>query len=175
MAEAFSGMQDILLGYDTDLHFENGDLMTTTGIDYIEREIYKLLITEPGDWKASPLLGASPNRLTGEQNTRENAQIMQDILLEGIKQTVYPASAEVRVVPTDYESVLVFIDVFVRSQEVVVLPFEFDYITGFRKLSRSDPRVTQPKTTQQYTINDISKTKRPNKYWSRIRQETLNI
>lgn len=175
MAESFSGMTDILLGYDTDLHFENGDLMTTTGIDYIEREIYKLLITSPGDWKASPLLGASPNRLTGEQNTRENAQLMQDIILDGIRQTVYPASADVRVVPTDYDSVLVFIDVFVRSQDVVVLPFEFDYVNGFKKLSRSDERVTAPKSTKTYAINDISKMTKPNKYWSRIREDSLNI
>lgn len=175
MAESFSGMTDILLGYDTDLHFEDGDLMTTTGIDYIEREIYKLLITNPGDWKASPLIGASPNKLTGEQNTRENAQLMQDIILEGIRQTVYPATAEVRVVPTDYDTVLVFIDVFVRSQDVVVLPFEFDYINGFRKLNRSDERVTAPKSTQKYSINDISKMTKPNKYWSRMRDDSLNI
>ena len=53
MAEAFAGMKDILLGYDTDIYFENNDLMICTGVDYIEREIYKLLITEPGDWKAN--------------------------------------------------------------------------------------------------------------------------
>lgn len=175
MAEAFSGMRDILLGYDTDIHFENGDLMTTTGIDYIEREVYKLLITSPGDWKASPLIGASPNELIGESNTRENAQIMQNKIEDGIKQTVYPASASVRVVPTDYDSVLVFVDIFVRTQEVVVLPFEFDYINGFRKLSKADPRITQLKTTKEYQINDISKTQRPNKYWSRLREDTLNI
>lgn len=175
MAEAFSAMRDILFGYDTDIHFENGDLMTTTGIDYIEREIFKLLITNQGDWKASPLLGASPNQLIGELNTRENAQALQNIVEEGIKKTVYPASASVRVVPTNYESVLVLIDIFVRTQEVVVLPFEFDYVNGFRKLSKADPRITRPKSTKNYQINDISKIKRPNKYWSRIREDTLNI
>jgi hypothetical protein len=175
MAEAFSSMHDILLGYDTDLHFENGDLMLTTGIDYIEREIYKLLITEPGDWKASPFLGASPNQLTGSANTRENAIRMKDIITEGIKPTVYPAQVDVRIVPTDYDSVLVFIDVYVRSEDVVVIPFEFDYITGFRKLNKADTRVTKPISSQQYKINDISKITRPNKYWSRIREDTQNI
>lgn len=175
MAEAFSGMTDVLLGYDTDLHFENGDLMTTTGVDYIEREIYKLLITQPGDWKASPLLGASPNQMTGEQNTRETAQRLQSLIEAGIKDTVYPASADIRVVPTDYDSVLVFIDVFVRTQEIVTIPFEFDYVLGFRKLSRADERVTKPQSTQQYQVNDISTMTRPNKYWSRIRDDSLNI
>lgn len=168
-------MTDVLLGYDTDLHFENGDLMTTTGVDYIEREIYKLLITQPGDWKASPLLGASPNQMTGEPNTRETAQRLEALIETGIRETVYPASADIRVVPTDYDSVLVFIDVFVRNQEIVTIPFEFDYAIGFRKLSRADARVTTPRSTQQYKVNDISTMKRPNKYWSRIRDDSLNI
>ena len=175
MAEAFSGMHDVLLGYDTDLHFEDGDLMLTTGIDYIEREIFKILITQPGDWKASPLIGVSPNQLTGSANTRENAIKMQDLLLEGIRSTVYPATADVRIVPTDYDSVLVFIDVYVRTNDVVVIPFEFDYITGFRKLNKADERVLETKSTQEYKINDISTVKRPNKYWSRIREDTLNV
>ena len=66
MAEPFGGMFDILFGYDTDIHFENGDLMTTTGIDYIERELYKLLITIPGEWKTTPTAGASPEKPQGK-------------------------------------------------------------------------------------------------------------
>lgn len=175
MAEAFSGMIDVLLGYDTDLHFENGDLMTTTGVDYIEREIYKLLITQPGDWKASPTLGCSPNRYTGEQNTRETAQRLKATIESGIRETVYPATSEIRVIPTDYRSVLIFIDVYVRNREVVTIPFEFEYSTGFRKLNRSDERVTKPRSTKKYAINDISTMTKPNRYWSRIRDDSLNI
>jgi hypothetical protein len=175
MAEAFSGMHDILLGYDTDIHFENGDIMLTTGIDYIEREIYKLLITEPGDWKASPGIGASPNQLIGAVNTRENAIKMQDIITTGLRGTVYPATLDVRVIPTNYDSLMIFIDVYVRSEDILTIPFEFDYINGFRKINKSDSRVTQPKSTQEYKINDISKVKRPNKYWSRVREDMLSI
>lgn len=170
MPQPFEGMKDILLSYDTDIAFENGDLMTTTGIDYIEREIYKILITEPGDWKASPLIGSSPNAFTGEQNTRETAERIKNFILEGITRTVYPATADVRIIPTNYDRVLVFIDVFIPNYETVTIPFEFNFISGFKKMNKRDERVIPSKSNKNYKINDISKMSRPNKYWSRIRQ-----
>lgn len=174
MAEAFSGMKDILLGYNTDIYFENNDLMLTSGIDYIEREIYKLLITSPGDWKANRIIGCSPNSFTGEQNTRLVGKAMEDYIQAGLVETVFPSQVNVRVVPTGYESVAIFIDVIIQNEEITSIPFEFDFINGIRKLSRIDERVTSPKSTTKYKINDISNRKRPNKYFTQIRDQYIS-
>jgi hypothetical protein len=117
MNEPYEGMRDILFGYDTDLHFENNDLMTTTGIDYIEREIYKLLITEPGDWKAHQNVGCTPNRFIGDQNSRVLGTNIENYIREGLKLTVFPGQVNVRVVPTNYDTVIIFIDILMQNQE----------------------------------------------------------
>lgn len=166
--EPFFKMKDVLFGYDTDLHFENDDLMTTTGIDYIEREIYKLLITQPGDWKADLGIGAGLNNFTGEVNSRQTAEKITSTLEEALKLTVAPALAYVRVVPTAYESIMVFIDLYSEDNKIVTIPFQFDFVKGFTKLDRADPRVVEQKPSNRYKENDISNIRRPNKYWSRI-------
>lgn len=174
MAEAFAGMHDILLGYDTDIHFEFNDLMLTTGVDYIEREIYKLLITSPGDWKANLRLGCSPNDFTGDQNTRETGKAIQQYLYNGLKSTVFPAQIDIRVVPTGYDTIMIFIDILVQNEEITSVPFEFDFINGIKKFNKIDSRVVTPTSSKTYKINDISNLKRPNKYWTQIRDQYIS-
>lgn len=171
MVEPFTGMRDILLGYDTDLYFENNDLMITTGLDYIEREIYKLLITEPGDWKVSPQMGCSPNIFTGNQNTRTTGKKIEAHLKEGLKSTVFPSQVEVRVVPTGYDTVMIFIDILLQNMEIDSIPFEFDFINGIKKFNKMDARVVTPRSSVDYKLNDITNIKRPNKYWTQIRED----
>lgn len=166
--EPYYKMYDVLFGYDTDIHFENDDLMTTTGIDYIEREIYKLLITEPGDWKADRSIGASPNQFIGEQNTREVGERVQSVLSEGLKLTVAPAQVFVRAVPSNYDSIMIFIDLYSEDFQILSIPFMFDFVNGFTKLDRADPRVIEQRPSNNYKENNISNIRRPNRYWSRI-------
>ena len=166
--EPYNKMRDILFGYDTDVHFENDDLMTTTGIDYIEREIYKLLITEQGDWKADGTIGASPNEFIGEANTRDTANRLQAKLVEGLRLTVAPGQVVVRIVPSDYQTIMVFIDLYSQLSQIVSIPFQFDFVNGFTKLNRQDPRTEKQIPTKNLRENNISNVKRPNKYWSRI-------
>jgi hypothetical protein len=174
MNQIYTGMWDVLLGYDTDLHFENGDLMLSNGIDYIEREIYKLLITEPGDWKASPKIGCTPNVFTGSQNTREVGKRIESFLTDGLKDTVFPGQVSVRVVPTGYESIMIFVDIMMQNYEVDSLIFDFDFINGISKFNKYDSRVLDPISTTNYKINDISNMKRPNKYLTSMRENFLN-
>lgn len=167
--EPYNGMYDILLGYDTDIHFENGDLMLTNGIDFIQREIYKLLITEPGEWAADPDLGASPNKFTGEQNTRETANKVEQWLKDKLQLTVSPAQLSVRAIPTSTDKLMIFLEIYSPDYQNISMNFEFDYIKGFKKLPIMDARVTKPKS-DKHQINDINHLKRPNKYWSRLSQ-----
>lgn len=169
----YTEMKDILFGYDTDIHFEKGDLMlTSTGTDFIEREVYKLLITERGQWQFNQPLGASPVVFAGEPNTRETAKQLEQYLEDNLSFTLAPAIAEYRVVPTDYDSVVIFIDIFSPDSLEITIPFEFSFVNGISKLDRADPRVTKPKSGQ-YNINDISSLKKPNKYWSRISSNSM--
>lgn len=171
MAEPFLGMKDILLGYDLDIYFENGDLMYTTGVDYIEREIMKLLLSYKGDWKITPQLGCNPQKFIGEHNTREVATQLESYLSIGLIDTVSPAQIQVKVVPTDYERVMCFIDVFSLEKNFLSIPFDFDYQTGNVKFNRADPKTTQIQNTKNIKNNDIAHMKRPNKYWARIREQ----
>lgn len=173
MAEPYSEMYDVLLGFDTDLHFENGDLMLTSGIDYITREIYKLLITEPRDWKSNPTIGCSPNRFTGKPNTRETGKRMQRYIKEGLQETVFPGQVEVRVVPTDYDALLIFVDILVNGRDVTTIPFRFSYNNGIKILETMDQKVTSAKSSENLKLNDISNMTKPNKYWTRIREDYL--
>ena len=169
--EIFSGMKDVRIGYNTDINLENGDLMLTSGIDYIELEIYKLLITKQGDWKVSPLIGCSPNDFIGEQNTRDTALKIEQYIENGLKETIYPCHLKVRSVPTNYTSLMIFIDILFQTIEIDSIPFEFDFANGFRKLNRIDTKVQEAKSSSSYNINNISNMKRPNKYWSYITNE----
>ena len=171
--EAFSGMKDILIGYDTDLYFENGDLMVTTGLDYIEREIYKLLITEPGDWGVNGTIGCSPNVFTGDQNTRETGKKIESYLVSGLRDTVFPAEVSIRTVPTGYETMMIFIDILFQTEEIDSIPFEFDFINGIKKFNKMDSRVMEPKSSVNYKVNNIANMKKPNKYWQQLREERL--
>jgi hypothetical protein len=173
MPEPFAGMTDVLLGYDTDFHFENGDLMLTSGIDYIEREIFKLLITSPNDWGANPQIGASPDRFIGEQNTREVGSAIKNYLQTRLRDTAFPAQLNVRVVPTDYTSITIFIEVFVQNSEITNMSFSFDFVTGGIQLLNRDERTTPVKSSPNLKVNDINSKKVPNKYWENIRDDYI--
>lgn len=173
MSEPYSGMNDILFGYDEDISFNDGDLQTTTGIDYIEREIYKLLITVPSDWRAAPQVGCSPDKFIGETNTRDISKKIETYLTDGLRQTVSPGQLSIRIVPVDYSKVICLINVFIQDLDITTIPFELDFSSGFHKLNRSDPVVMANKSSNQLVVNDISNLRKPNKYWSRLRESTV--
>lgn len=169
MAEPFSSMLDIRLDYETDISFENGDLLTTTGLEYIELEIFKLLITSPGDWKASPQIGSSLENFIGLNNTREVGKAIEQHLQANLASTIYPAQLNVRIVPTSDSTITCVIDVYVDGEISTRFPFEFDFVAGFKKITLRDAKTTSKKSSNQYQINDIAQTTRPNKYYERQR------
>jgi hypothetical protein len=168
MSEPFLGMRDILLGFDTDIYFEDGDFMTCTGLDYITREIFKLLITNKGSWKAAPNIGCSPSSFIGEENTRENGERLKTLVEDGLKSTVYPGQIKVKVVPTDQSKVMVFIDIYSSDNMVSIEPFVFDFVSGVYKLNTIDARTTTKKSSSELTINSTQTSRRSNQYWDRI-------
>ena len=167
-------MHDILMSYDTDIAFENGDVMLSTGTDFIEREIYKLLITEPGDWKRSLSLGCSPVRFAGSQNSRETAAALQQYITEGLAFTVAPAQVSVRIIPTNYDSVMIFIDIYSPDALEVTIPFIFNYNNGVSKLDHADPRTVVAQSSTDYSINDSTNLSKPNKYINRLRNNSIS-
>ena len=148
----YERMVDILFGYDTDIYFEGGDLMTTTEIDFIEREIYKILITEPGQWKSDLNLGASPEEFTGYPNTRDTAAKLQDKLNRGLRNIVLPGQISSRVIPVDYDKITVLLELFVQGVSVTTFPFEFDFINELPYVDQME----HIKHHSTYTIGNVS-------------------
>jgi hypothetical protein len=95
---------------------------------------------------------------------------MQNYLQKNLQATVLPGQLAVRIVPTDYNAVAIFIDIFVQNSEITSIPFTFDFINGFKKLDRRDIRTTPIKSSQALRVNDISNMKVPNKYWKSIKE-----
>jgi len=169
MAEPFSEMKDFFFGYDTDIYFENGDIKTTTGIDYLEREIYKVLITTPGDWKASPQIGSSLESFIGQQNTREIGNAIRRHIEKSLVDTIYPAQMKVKVIPSSEESLVVLIEIYIDGEVATRYPFEFNFVSGVKKITLMDAQVQSKKSSNEYEINDIAQKSQTNKYYERQR------
>jgi len=170
MAEPFAPMVDVLLSYDGDIEFENGDLKLCTGLDCLKRDIYKLLITEPGDWPLFPEEGASPNKFTGEQNTRDNGKLLEKYLVEKIQPHVIPATVIAKVVPVSRESVKVYLDINIVGMDILSIPFTMDYINGI-SYTQIDEAVDTIESSKNIRYNDVNSLKHPNPIWNRMRKQ----
>lgn len=170
MIEYFENMHEIFLNYDTDIEFENGDIKLTSGNDCIQREIYKLLITQPKDWKKYPTIGCSPNKFTGFPNNRETSSKITAYLTEGLIATLYPIKPSIRCIPTNYDKILIFIDI-VHTQNIIdTITLEFDYKLGLiYKPTDVTDTIYADKQYESIAYNDGLRT---NKYWDKLRKIT---
>jgi len=167
--EPFSEMFDITLSYDTDILFSSGDLDITNGVDYIEREIYKILVTFVGEWKLNPTIGCGLKEFVGQENSRNTAQKIEKRIQDSLILTVYPAQVNVRVVPSNYNTIFCFIDVIGPNINITSIPFEFTFTTGTIKIHRADKNVQNISDTN-LDINDITNMRKPNKYQNSFRK-----
>lgn len=168
--EYFRGLTDVLLTYDTDLDFEDGDLMLSNGIDCLKRIIYKLLITSPGDWKLYTDEGANPNEFIGQPNIRQTAKELEEFIIDKIQPHVVPATVTVKVVPLSRESVKCYLDLNVAGLDIVQIPFTMDYVNGFI-YPQIDDRVDTIESGKDIRYNDSDSLQNPNPYWDRLRSQ----
>lgn len=173
MIEPYSGMCDIIFSYDTDIMFDSDDLATTSGVDFIEREIFKLMITSPGEWKIDPTIGCGLQEFNGQENTRTIAQRIENRIQNGLRLTVFPAQVTARAVPTDYDTIVCFVDVVGSNINITSIPFEFVFTGGTIKMLRND-KNKQIQSSQTISVNDINNLRKPNKYQDRIRSNNAN-
>jgi len=170
MIEPFYEMFDILLTYDTDIFFEDGDLMQCTGIDYIEREVYKVLITNLGDWKLSPNIGVGLSKFIGKSNTKEVGKAIETLIERELSFVVAPATIKCRVIPIGYHSISCIIDIMVYEILDITIPFELDFTSGKIDVIKKD-RVVVEKPMDNIKLNNIAQMIKPNKYWERMRKK----
>ena len=166
--EQFSPINDILFSYDGDISFENGDLMLTTGNDLLERKVFKLLLTSINDWKFDKNIGASPNIFIGEQNTRDTGKLIESYLDTHIQEHIYPAIINTKVVPLDYDSIKIYITLYIQGTIVAKLPLTLDFINGliYTQYDEKTDNIISNKTTKFNTNDAINK---PNIYKDRFR------
>jgi len=168
--ELFEFKSDILLSYDTDIDFGAGDLLVVNGLELLKRKIFKLLITEPTDWKMYPNVGASPNKFTGEQNTRELGNQIKQHLESRISQHISPAIIDVKVVPIDYDSVKIYLNVMVAGTVVSIIPFTFDFINGI-SYTQYDDIVDKITSSNTIKFNEAESINNPNPFMDRLRKQ----
>ncbi len=161
---------DVLFTYDEDIDFANGDIMLTSGMDSMKRDIFKLLITEAGDWDLYPNEGASPNTFIGEHNTRENAKLLENHLVEKIQAHVRPATVTAKVVPISRESIKVYLEVNLANQDIVNIPFSMDFVNGFI-YPEMDNEVDTLVSSKNTRYNSSDSIKHPNPIWDRMRTQ----
>ena len=161
-------MTDILFSYDTDIAFDDKDLMLTSGVDAITRRIFKLLITNVNDWKYEPDLGASPNRFTGEQNTRETGELIEQFIDYNISPHILPHSIKTTVVPVSYDSVKIYIDVYIDGLVEATLPYTLDFVNGL-VYTQFDPATDKVISSDTLKINSVEDISTPNIYKDRLR------
>ena len=166
----FQFTSDILLSYDTDIDFGTGDLLVVNGLEFLKRKIFKLLITETNDWKIIPTIGASPNRFTGEQNTRDIAKKIKQYIESNIQQHISPAQIDVIVVPINYDSIKIYIDILVVGVVVATIPFTFDYVNGI-SYTQYDDVVDKIVSNQTNKINQAEDINTPNPFLDRLRRQ----
>jgi len=169
----FQNQSDILLSYDTDIDFQFDDLLITSGLDMIKRQVFKHLISELNDWKISPEIGASPNNFTGERNSRETGQLLKQFIESRIQQHIDPAVLNVKVVPINYDNVKIYIDINVSGNITSLQPLTLDYINGI-KYTQFDEVVDTLVSNSITKMNDINSINNPNPYVDRLSVQAKN-
>jgi len=164
----FDGLVDIMLTYDQDIEFDNGDIKLTRGLDLIKRDMYNLLISDPGDWKLYPLEGASPNKFTGEPNTRDTAEQIERYISSKLERVTFPSTLKVKVIPTSNDTVMVFLTLYMFGETIDEVSLSFDYINGL-VYNGFDDVVDEVISSDKIQINDPVLNETYNKYWDRIR------
>jgi len=159
---------DVLLSYNTDIDFEFDDLMMTSDEDLLKRKVFKLLITQFGDWKFDKEIGASPNIFTGEHNTRETAALIKQFIEFNIQQYISPAIIDARIVPIDEDSIKIYITLYVNGLRIASLPYTLDFINGLL-YSQYDDRVDKLISTPELKLNTIDDVADPNVYVEKFR------
>ena len=161
---------DILLSYDTDIAFFENDLMITSGIDLVKRKVFKLLISEPGSWNMDKQIGASPNKFTGERNTREIAEILKVYLENGIQPHIQPFVIDVKIVPVNKDSIKIYLYLLFDGQIETTIPYSLDFINGLL-YTQYDDKVDKLISDKALKFNDIDDVSQYNKYLDRLAEQ----
>lgn len=167
--DIFANNIDILNTYEGDIEFANGDIRMTNGVDLLKRKIFKILSTEPGEWKLAPQEGGSPIRFIGEPNTRDLATQMSEYISNKLDPHILPASAAVRIVPINHTEVKCYIDINILGLTVAAIPFTMDLVNGILKTD-IDEEVDTLVAGPDIKPNDSSSLTNPNPFWNRLRR-----
>ena len=168
--ELFESQKDILLSFDTDIDFENGDIMFVDGDEFIKRKVFKLLISEINDWVLDPQLGANPSVFIGEPNNRETAQQLKNFIESRIAPFIVPYVMDVRVIPLNKESVKCYIDISSFGNTAITIPFTLDFIHGIT-YTQFDNKVDKIYSTNTAKINAPADISQPNPIKNRISRQ----
>lgn len=132
--DLFGGLRDFSLTEDGDLIIEQGDIKYSNGIEWFTQEVIKILKSS-NDWYFAPDAGATLDRFHGQNNTRDTASIIKDVITSKIKrQGIHiPADLEVRVVPISLEEIKVYIMLKFNKETINITNVVFNLQDGMLK------------------------------------------
>lgn len=162
---------DALLSNEGDILFADGDIRLVFGIEFLKKEIFKLLITEKRDWKLFPSVGASLTKFNGYINSRETAEEVKKHIKSSITPFITPYVVNVEVIPIDYETVKCYILIGgadLPAQEVML--FELNYQDVFTYVDY-DPAEDTLLSEAQSKTNTQGSLLHPNKFADRLRNQ----
>lgn len=127
----FDGLSDIAITPKGDLIIEGGDLKRVSGIEWFIQEVNKILRSS-NDWFFAPNAGASLDRFYGENNTRDTAAKIEELIRGKIMQQGihFPADLKVKVVPISRDEIKLYITLEYAYQTYDVTNLVFDMQKG---------------------------------------------
>lgn len=119
---------------------ENGnsmnDIALSEGIDAVDQSINIRLKTEKGDMYLQQMVGQKLGELIGKRNTRENAYMGRDNIIQALTYggLFKPSQVEVVAVPADKTSVIYHVRTTLEDGTVHKFNLLFDFENGVRRL-----------------------------------------
>jgi len=126
-------LTDIGMTLDGDLAIDSGgDLSLVSGIEFLRREINKIVKTNNPEWTLHPNVGADVNRYIGRSNTREVGREIEQSVREAIKRQFPDSGIEIRVVPKSRDALGVYMSIYspALGRQEPIYTFNFYFSSG---------------------------------------------
>ena len=126
---------DIAITNDGDLYFNENDILTVNGFDFIIQQILKILRTTRGELSYAPNLGVDLDSFAGKPNTREISNELKYEITEAIKYS-FPFEVNyisVKIVPLSSDSISIYILMSDNTTTKVISKLIYDYTNGIIK------------------------------------------
>jgi len=162
----YDGFTDFAMSYDGDLIVKDGDIAYISGIDWLKREINKILRTTNPEWAGNPTAGADLCNFIGAPNTRETATDIKETITRALDRQglIVEGEVDVRVVPVSLYNVQILIHLIADGERTQIADMVFEYNGAGVRTNTYDPIAVNAKDLNYDSMHNKNK----NKYLERL-------